>query len=161
MMSPKKLMKMVRKWEKPAASGRKRISHPGVNLEVNSSLVPEKGHFVIYTTDGGRFTMPLQCLRSYIFQELFKMSEEEFGLSGDGPITMPCDAASMEYIISLVQSCIAKDIEKALLNSFAFTPCSLATAVHTKCVDQQDSEGNTSDLYIIGRSPVFTARASR
>ncbi|XP_030511698.2 protein NRT1/ PTR FAMILY 3.1-like [Rhodamnia argentea] len=98
-MSPKRLMKMARKWEKPA-SGRKRISHPGDNVEVNSSLAPEKGHFVIYESDGGHFTIPLQCFRSNIFQELFKMSKEEFGLSGDGPITMPRDAASMEYIVS-------------------------------------------------------------
>ncbi|KAF8027681.1 hypothetical protein BT93_E0558 [Corymbia citriodora subsp. variegata] len=126
-MSPSKLMKMARKWEKPAALGRKRISHPGVNVDVNSSSAPEKGQFCIYTTNGGRFTIPLQCLRSNIFQELFKVSEEEFGLSGDGPITVPCDAAFME--------CITKDIEKALLNSIAFTL--LAAAVHTKYVDQQ------------------------
>ncbi|KAI6677517.1 hypothetical protein NL676_038313, partial [Syzygium grande] len=52
-----------------------------------------------------------------IFQELFKSSEEEFGLSRDGPITVPCDAASMEYIVSLDRRSIAKEIEKALLNS--------------------------------------------
>ncbi|XP_030511700.2 auxin-responsive protein SAUR68-like [Rhodamnia argentea] len=137
MMSPKKLMKIARKWEKLASSGRKRISHPGDNVEVNSSLAPEKGHFVIYTADGGRFTIPLHCLHSNIFQELFKMSEQEFGLSGDGPIIVPCDAASMEYIVLLVRRCIAIDIEKALLNCVAFTPCSLAAAVHTKCVVQQ------------------------
>ncbi|XP_030474446.2 auxin-responsive protein SAUR68-like [Syzygium oleosum] len=136
-MSPKKLMKMARKCENLATSGRKRISHPGVNVKLNSSSAPEKGHFVIYTTDGGRFTIPLQCLHSNIFQELFKMSKEEFGLSGDGPITMPCNAASMEYIVLLVRRCIAKDIEKALLNSIAFSPCSLAAVVHSKCVDQQ------------------------
>ncbi|XP_048135591.1 auxin-responsive protein SAUR68-like [Rhodamnia argentea] len=137
MMSPKKLMKMAGKWKKPTTSGRKRISHPGVNVEVHSSLEPETGHFVIYTIDGGRFTIPLQCLHSNIFQALFMMSEEEFGLSGDGPITMPCDTASMEYIVSLVRRCIAKGIERALLNSIAFTPCSFAAAVHNKCLDQQ------------------------
>ncbi|KAF8020589.1 hypothetical protein BT93_G1124 [Corymbia citriodora subsp. variegata] len=56
--------------------------------------------------------VPLECLNSNTFQALFKMSEEEFGLSSDGPITMPCDASSLEYMISLVQSSIAKDIEK-------------------------------------------------
>ncbi|KAF8027684.1 hypothetical protein BT93_E0561 [Corymbia citriodora subsp. variegata] len=80
MVSPKKLIKMVRKWEKATAPGSKKIAHPGVNVEVNSSLTPEKGHFVIYTTDGGHFTIPLQCLCSNIFQELFKMSKEEFVL---------------------------------------------------------------------------------
>ncbi|KAF8020529.1 hypothetical protein BT93_G1067 [Corymbia citriodora subsp. variegata] len=102
MMSPKKLMKTVSKWEKPVTSGRKRILHPGVNVKAKSSLATKKGHFVIYTTDGGCFVIPLQCLCSNIFKELFKMSEEQFGLSGDCPITVPCDAASMEYIVSLV-----------------------------------------------------------
>ncbi|KAF8024778.1 hypothetical protein BT93_F1836 [Corymbia citriodora subsp. variegata] len=133
-MSPKKLMKMARKWEKPATSGRKRILHPGVNV---SSSTSEKGHFVIYMTDGGRFVIPLQCLYSNIFKKLLKMSEEEFDLSGDGPITMPCDAASMECIVSLVQRCIAQDAEKSLLNFIPFTQRSLAAAVHNKSVDQQ------------------------
>ncbi|KAK3421132.1 hypothetical protein EUGRSUZ_G01829 [Eucalyptus grandis] len=100
MMSPKKLLKMARKWEILTASSRKRIALAGAREEPNSaSSVTEKGHFVIYTADGSRFMVPLQCLSSNIFQELFKMSKEEFGLSSDGPVTMPCDAASMEYIL--------------------------------------------------------------
>ncbi|XP_030461339.1 auxin-responsive protein SAUR64-like [Syzygium oleosum] len=132
MMSPKKLLKVARKWEISAASSRKRIALAGARVESNSnSSVAEKGHFVIYTADGSRFMVPLQCLSSNIFQELFKMSEEEFGLSSDGPIIMPCDAASMEYIVLLVQRRIAKDIEKALLNSIAFFRCS-AASLHSK-----------------------------
>ncbi|KAF8020682.1 hypothetical protein BT93_G1190 [Corymbia citriodora subsp. variegata] len=121
MMSPMKLLKVARKWEISAASGRKRIALAGARVESNStSSMTEKGHFVIYTADGSCFMVPLECLSSNIFQELFKMSEEEFDLSSDGPITMPCDADSMEDIISLVQRRLAKDIEKALLNSIAF-----------------------------------------
>ncbi|KAF8027690.1 hypothetical protein BT93_E0567 [Corymbia citriodora subsp. variegata] len=130
-------MKMARMWEKLATSHRRRISDPGVTMEINSTSAPEKGHLVIYMTDGGRFTIPLQCIHSTIFEELLKMSKEEFTLSGDSSTTVPCDAASMEYTVSLVHRCIAKDREKALLNSIPFTPCSLAAAVHSKCVDQQ------------------------
>ncbi|KAF8020530.1 hypothetical protein BT93_G1068 [Corymbia citriodora subsp. variegata] len=130
-MSPVKLIKMARMWEKLAASGRRRTSHPGVNVELNS------WHFVIYTTNGGRLMIPSQCLRSNIFEELVKMSEEKFDLSRDGPITVPCDAASMEYIVMLIQRHIATDIEKALLNSIAFTSCSMAASMHSKCGDQQ------------------------
>ncbi|KAK3440656.1 hypothetical protein EUGRSUZ_L01268 [Eucalyptus grandis] len=122
MMSPKKLLKMARKWEILTASSRKRIALAGAREEPNStSSVTEKGHFVIYTADGSRFMVPLQCLSSKIFQELFKMSKEEFGLSSDGPVTMPCDAASMEYILSLVQRRIAKDRK-----SFAQLHCILS-----------------------------------
>ncbi|XP_030461340.1 auxin-responsive protein SAUR64-like [Syzygium oleosum] len=132
MMSPKKLLKVARKWEISAASSRKRIAHTGARVESNStSSVTENGHFVIYMADGSRFMVPLKCLSSNIFQELFKMSEEEFGLSSDGLIVMPCDAASMEYVVLLVQRHIAKDIEKALLNSVAFFRCS-AASLHSK-----------------------------
>ncbi|KAK3421130.1 hypothetical protein EUGRSUZ_L01270 [Eucalyptus grandis] len=135
MMSPKKLFKMARKWEISTGSSRKRIALAGAGDESNTaSSATEKGHFVIYTADGSRFMIPLQCLSSNIFQELFKMSKEEFGLSSDAPITMPCDAASMEYIVSLVQRCIAKDIEKALLNSIAFFGCS-AASLDNKCAE--------------------------
>ncbi|KAL3730942.1 hypothetical protein ACJRO7_027893 [Eucalyptus globulus] len=135
MMSPKKLLKMARKWEILTSSSRKRIALAGAREEPNSaSSVTEKGHFVIYTADGSRFMVPLQCLSSNIFQELFKMSKEEFGLSSDGPVTMPCDAASMEYILSLVQRRIAKDIEKALLNFIAFSQCS-AAPLDNECVE--------------------------
>ncbi|KAF8020590.1 hypothetical protein BT93_G1125 [Corymbia citriodora subsp. variegata] len=136
-MCPKKVMKMAWMWEKLATSHKRRISNPGVTVELNSTSALEKGHLVIYMTDGGRFTIPLQCIQSNIFDELLKISKEEFSLSGDSSITVPCDAASMGCIVSLVQRCIAKDREKALLNSIPFTPCSLAAAVHSKCMDQQ------------------------
>ncbi|XP_031285185.1 auxin-responsive protein SAUR68-like [Pistacia vera] len=60
----------------------------------NKSSVAEKGHFVVYTTDQKRFVFPLMYLNNDIFLELLKVSEEEFGLSSDGPITLPCDAVS-------------------------------------------------------------------
>ncbi|URE08633.1 Auxin responsive protein [Musa troglodytarum] len=40
-------------------------------------------------------------LKSNIFQELLRMSEEEFGVPvGDRPITLPCDAAFMEHVVA-------------------------------------------------------------
>ncbi|KAK3011015.1 hypothetical protein RJ639_011919 [Escallonia herrerae] len=45
------------------------------------------------------------------------MSEEEFGLPGDGHITLPCDAFLMENIISLIQRGVPEPLEKALLTS--------------------------------------------
>ncbi|KAF8027679.1 hypothetical protein BT93_E0556 [Corymbia citriodora subsp. variegata] len=135
MMTPKKLLKMARKWEISTTSSRKRIAFVGAREESNSaSSVTEKGHFIIYTADGSRFMVPLQCLSSKIFEELFKMSKEEFGLSSDGPITMPCDAASMDYIVLLVQRRIDKDTEKALLNSIAFFQCP-AASLHNGCAE--------------------------
>ncbi|KAK8625287.1 hypothetical protein V6N13_090161 [Hibiscus sabdariffa] len=58
-----------------------------------------------------------------IFQELFKMSEEEFGLSNDGPITLPGNSVIMSYIVLLVQRGLAKDLEKVVLSSIIGHGC--------------------------------------
>ncbi|XVE50917.1 hypothetical protein DITRI_Ditri01bG0201800 [Diplodiscus trichospermus] len=106
---------MARKWQKNVAIGRKRIS---------SSKTSNKGHFVIYTTNKRRFVIPLAYLCNNIFLELLKMSEEEFGLSSDGPILLPCDSMFMNYVVLLIQSGLAKDLEKAVLNSLNSYGCS-------------------------------------
>ncbi|TXG48507.1 hypothetical protein EZV62_024382 [Acer yangbiense] len=113
MINPKKLIKMARKWQKVAVLRRKRISQPGFNTSVT---VADKGHFVVYTTDGRRFTFPISYLSNHIFQELLKMSEEEYGLPSNGPITLPCDAIFMEYAVSLIQGCVSRNLYEAFLN---------------------------------------------
>ncbi|KAL5788896.1 hypothetical protein ACOSP7_005845 [Xanthoceras sorbifolium] len=105
MINAKRLIRTVRKWQRQAAMGRiKRNSLPRANTEVdvesscNKASLAEKGHFVIYTIDQKRFVIPLAYLSTDIFQELLKLSEEEFGLSSDEPITLPCDAAFLTCI---------------------------------------------------------------
>ncbi|XP_062165097.1 auxin-responsive protein SAUR68-like [Alnus glutinosa] len=96
---------MVRKWKKMAGIDRRRA----IPLPKQSYRQTHKGHFVVYTADKKRFVVPLACLGSKIFKELFRMSEEEFGLPRDGPITLPCDAAFMDYVISVVRtSCVSE-----------------------------------------------------
>lgn len=135
MISPKKLIKLARKWQRRALTGRKRISFP----RTNGSLKPvsDKGHFVIYTVDETRFVLPLAYLNSIVFRELFKMSEEEFGISSGGPITLPCDSSLMSYIVSLFQQGVDKDLEKALLNFISPSCCSFSTNFHQRDADQQ------------------------
>ncbi|KAF8013401.1 hypothetical protein BT93_I1295 [Corymbia citriodora subsp. variegata] len=104
MISPKKLLRMGRKWQKLDAIGRTRLSLPKTKVKFLATCsVVDKGHFVVYTTDEHFFMIPLSYLCSNIFQMLFEMSGEEFGLSSDGPIIMPFDAAVMGYILSHVQ----------------------------------------------------------
>lgn len=81
-----------------------------------ASLTSNKGHFVVYTTDRRRFTMPLSYLSNNIFLQLFKMSEEEFGLSSNQPITLPCNAEFMDYLVSLIRKGLAKKLEKILID---------------------------------------------
>ncbi|KAF8410333.1 hypothetical protein HHK36_002860 [Tetracentron sinense] len=141
MINPKRLIQMARKWQKVAAVGKKRIlpsrNNGNVDADDRNKLVADKGHFVVYTTDRRRFVIPLEYLNKDIFIELLKMSEEEFGLPSDGPITLPCDALLMEYIVSLVQRRVSKDLEKGLLISIATGRCSSSSFLHQGQTKQQ------------------------
>lgn len=126
MISPKKLIRMARKWQKICTSRGKRISVPRMDQGLNANCcstpsVADKGHFVVYTADWIRFMIPLAYLNTEIFQNLLKMSEEEFGLPSDGPLTLPCDSFVMEFFVFLIQGSVGKDLGKALLMSFANT----------------------------------------
>ncbi|WMV26298.1 hypothetical protein MTR67_019683 [Solanum verrucosum] len=142
MLSAKKLIKMARKWQKFAAMQRKRITFPrndsdADSCSTSSSFIVEKGHFVVYTTDQSRFVIPLAYLENEVIRQLLRMSEEEFGLSSGGPITLPCDSAFMEYIVSLIKKGItAGDLHKALLLSIPSFCCS-TSSLHQESGNQQ------------------------
>eukprot|EP00257_Ricinus_communis_P019080 XP_015577960.1 auxin-responsive protein SAUR68 [Ricinus communis] len=124
MISAKKLIKMARKWQKLAALRRKRITMPRNSAAVNAescstSNTVEKGHFVVYSIDEKRFVLPLEYLNNDIIKELFMLAEEEFGLLSNKPLTLPCDAGCMEYVIDLLRRRMSKDVETALLMSMA------------------------------------------
>uniref|UniRef100_A0A6N2LMV8 Auxin-responsive protein n=1 Tax=Salix viminalis TaxID=40686 RepID=A0A6N2LMV8_SALVM len=135
MITAKKLIKLARKWQKLAAIRRRRLTLPQTissldSDDCGSSSAAEKGHFVVYTTDKKRFVLPLNYLNNEILRELFNLAEEEFGLTSDGPITLPCDATFMEYAITLIQQNVAKDIEKALLITIASSRCPSSLYLH-------------------------------
>ncbi|MBA0823886.1 hypothetical protein Goarm_020582 [Gossypium armourianum] len=134
MVSTKELIKMARKWNKIAAIGRKRIASPRSNNPMmanadnsNKSSVVGKGYFVAYAMDKKPFLIPLAFLNNSIFQALLKMSEEEFGLSSNRPLTFLCDSVIMSYIVLLVRRGLAKDLEKAVVNSITSNSCSPCT----------------------------------
>nr|DAD46609.1 TPA_asm: hypothetical protein HUJ06_016546 [Nelumbo nucifera] len=134
MINNRKLLAMARKWQKLAAIGRRRISSPRTKLQRGvdecGAMVAVKDHFVVYTADQKRFVIPLAYLNNPIFIELLRMSEEEFGLPSDGPITLPCDSAFAEYIISMVQRRPSRDLEKALVVTLSTYRCSLSSSLH-------------------------------
>ncbi|KAF3681788.1 Auxin-responsive protein SAUR64 [Capsicum annuum] len=141
-LSAKKLIKMARRWQKFAAKQRKRISFPrnGSKAEgcsISSSSIVEKGHFVVYTIDQRRCVFPLTYLQNEVVMQLLSMSEEEFGLPSGFPITVPCDAAFMDYIISLIQKGVAAgDLHKALILSIPSCCCS-TFSLHQESGNQQ------------------------
>ena len=142
MISPKKPIRMARKWQKMAALGRKRISLQRINKGVNedccsTSSVADKGHFVVYSSDRKRFVIPLAYLNSEIFRELFQMSEEEFGIQSAGPIILPCDSVFLDYVISFIQRGVAKELERALIMSIAPSNCSSSSYFHQEQTNEQ------------------------
>ncbi|KAI8553959.1 hypothetical protein RHMOL_Rhmol05G0057600 [Rhododendron molle] len=145
MINPKKLMKFARKWQKLATIARKRISCPSANVDVNtncssssySTSVADKGHFVVYSTDRKRYVFPMKYLNNEIFRALFELSEEEFGLPSDGPIKLPCDAVSMDYVVSLIQRGMAEAVERALLLSIATSRWALSCSQHQEITSLQ------------------------
>ncbi|XP_049380268.1 auxin-responsive protein SAUR68-like [Solanum stenotomum] len=142
MISTKKLIKMARKWQKFASMQRKRISFPrngsdADDCSTSSSSIVEKGHFVVYTADQARFVIPLAYLENEVIRQLLNLSEEEFGLPSGGPITLPCDSAFMNYIISLIKKGVAAgDLHKALLLSIPSCCCS-TSSLHQESGNQQ------------------------
>uniref|UniRef100_F6I0T9 Auxin-responsive protein SAUR66 n=1 Tax=Vitis vinifera TaxID=29760 RepID=F6I0T9_VITVI len=147
---------MARNWQKMAAIRRKRIILPRTSGEVDAD-VADKGHFVVYTSDRIRFVVPLVYLDNVIFRELFQMAEEEFGLPGNGPIILPCDAVFMEYAVSLIQRHVAKDLEKALLMSIAADRCSSSSYFH----QDQSNPHTTSSRAEKGHFVVYTIDQTR
>ena len=62
-------------------------------------------------------------LGTVVFGELLVLSQEEFGFeSDDGKITLPCDAAAMEYVMCLLRREASEEVERAFLSSMA-RPC--------------------------------------
>ncbi|AED93724.1 unnamed protein product [Arabidopsis thaliana] len=137
MINAKTLMKLAKTWQQRAALKRKRISFQRSSITTTSSQTTvEKGCFVVYTADKIRFSFPLSYLSNTIVQELLKISEEEFGLPTEGPITLPFDSVFLEYLIKLIQRRMDEDTEKALLWSISSARCSLQPQQHCSATQQ-------------------------
>ncbi|CAK7355248.1 unnamed protein product [Dovyalis caffra] len=137
MINIKKLIKLARKWQKLAAIKRRRITLPRPigrtdTSSCSTSSTAEKGHFVVYSADQKRFPLPLDYLNHEIVRELLIIAEEEFGLPSNGPLTLPCDSDLMEYVFSLINSHVTRDVEKALLISFSLVYNT--AAIHSKMI---------------------------
>ena len=131
MPGAKRLAQLVKKWQRVEALGRKRLTVTAKEDEGSCTSVPSKGHCVVYTADGRRFEVPLVYLSTTVFGEPLRISQEEFGFASDGKITLPCDAAVMEYVMSLLRRNASADIENALLSSMVtsshYTGCAMPT----------------------------------
>ncbi|KAK1606941.1 hypothetical protein QYE76_030614 [Lolium multiflorum] len=121
MMSSKKLAQLSKKWQGIGTIGRRWATATDKGVHPSCSSVASKGHFVVYSSDGRRFETPLVCLRTTVFEELLRMSQEEFGFTSDGRIILPCDTTMMEYVVCLLRREASEDVERALLSSITMT----------------------------------------
>ncbi|KAI4342209.1 hypothetical protein MLD38_026859 [Melastoma candidum] len=97
------------------------------------AVVAKKGHFAVYTRDGRRFEVPLSYLSNGAIRELVTVAEEEFGIPTAGPIVLPIEASSMEYIILLIRQGLASELEKALSESMNRCSCYLHAKAAQVC----------------------------
>ncbi|KAG8057646.1 hypothetical protein GUJ93_ZPchr0002g24027 [Zizania palustris] len=129
MINTKRIAQLAKKWRRMAALGRKQLTMIETQeVEGCSTTVASKGHCIMYTTDSTRFEVPLVYLGTAVFSELLRMSQEEFGFTGDDKIMLPCDDMVMEYAMCLLKRNASVEIEKAFLSSLAI-PCHYACSV--------------------------------
>ncbi|XP_040383729.1 auxin-responsive protein SAUR36-like [Oryza brachyantha] len=138
MISAKRIAQLAKKWRRMAALGRKRLTASSSSsstatqeahgCSTAAAAVAGKGHCAIYTADGARFEVPLAYLGTAVFGELLRVSQEEYGFSGDGRIMLPCDAMVMEYVMCLLGRNASVEVEKAFLSSMVM-PCHNASCV--------------------------------
>lgn len=84
MINSKRVAEFTRRRHKMPAMKPPKTLFPGCDAD-QSSPIASKGLFVVYITDGTWFRIPLGYLRSSVFRELLRISEEELGLPTDGP----------------------------------------------------------------------------
>lgn len=127
MIHPKRLAQLARKWQRVKATTRED------EVCCTTSPVTDKGHCAVYSVDGRRFEVPLAYLGTTVFSELLRMSHEEFGFTSDGRITLPCDAAVMEYVMCLLRRNASQEVERAFLSSVVtprqYSSCTVPPAV--------------------------------
>nr|CAD78065.1 putative small auxin up RNA [Zea mays] len=125
MINAKKIAHLAKKWQRMACIRRRCLTLGAASAngaDECCSSVARKGHCAVYTADGARFEVPLACLSTPVFVELLQMSEEEFGFAGgDGRITLPCDAAVMEYALCLLRRGASAELEQAFLSTMAIS----------------------------------------
>ncbi|KAI4989557.1 hypothetical protein ZWY2020_036874 [Hordeum vulgare] len=131
MVGAKRLAQLAKKWQRVEALRRKRLTVSAKEDQDCCSSAPAKGHCVMYTAEGMRFEVPLVYLSTTVLSELLRMSREEFGFASDGKITLPCDAAVMEYVMCLLRRNASAEVESALLSSMVtschYTGCAMPT----------------------------------
>ncbi|KAK5834196.1 hypothetical protein PVK06_018070 [Gossypium arboreum] len=148
MVSAKKLIKLVRKWEKMAAIRRKRItpssatSDTGAN-SCNTSTTVEQGDFVVYSIDQKHFVLPLEYLKNEIVMELFNLAEEKPGLSGNKAlICMRCSGVAVSDNSKFISGCSSQ---------------SGTTLFSTIEVEGLSDEVSLSKLLDKSESPIFSS----
>ncbi|VAI35400.1 unnamed protein product [Triticum turgidum subsp. durum] len=113
---PKRFAQLVRKWQ------RVRTTSSDNEAGCTTPQVTDKGHCAVYMANARRLKFSLTCLTKTIFGELLSMPQEELGFTCDGRITLPFDAAVMEYVMCLLRRNASEEVERPFLSSIVM-PC--------------------------------------
>lgn len=63
------------------------------------------------------------------------MSEDEYGLEGNRPIIVPCDAVFMDCILALLQCRVPEDLKLTFFSSLFPDQCSMASSSFHEAVN--------------------------
>ncbi|KAE8771693.1 auxin-responsive protein SAUR36-like [Hordeum vulgare] len=97
MIHPKRFPQLVRKWQ------RVRTTSSDDEAGCTTPQGTDKGHCAMYMANARRLEVSLTYLNKIVFGELLRMSQEEFGFTCDGSITLPFNAALMECVMCLLR----------------------------------------------------------
>lgn len=102
-----------------------------------NKTIAAKGHFMVCSREGQRFMVPLEFLNSWVFQKLLRLSEEEFGFSGDGPLYLPCDAVFLRHVLPLLKGRRgSRNAEREMVMSGFRLHCSMSAPCSADSVRQ-------------------------
>ncbi|KAF0910692.1 hypothetical protein E2562_004684 [Oryza meyeriana var. granulata] len=131
MIHPKRLAQLARRLQRVKTTTRED------DACCTTSSFADKGNCAVYTADGRRFQVPLAYLGTAVFGELLRMSQEEFGFTSDGRITLPCDATVMEYVMCLIRRNASEEVERAFLSSVVMSCQNSSCTVPPAALHQQ------------------------
>jgi hypothetical protein len=93
------------------------------------------------------FEVLLEYLSTAVFAQFLQISQEEFGFTSGGRITLHCDASVTEYAMCLLRRSAPVEVEKALLSTMAMS-CHYANHVAPSVGVSQEVEVCSLKMYV-------------
>ncbi|KAH7566956.1 hypothetical protein ACOSP7_011400 [Xanthoceras sorbifolium] len=78
----------------------------GKSFPSERNRIPEEGHVLVYVGKDMQFKFEMEAnyLNHPLFENLLKLSEEEFGFSYDGALRLACEIDLFHYLLHLLKT---------------------------------------------------------